>query len=43
MLVEFENRPARIALAGKATDLLTGRVESGEIEIPPYGVKVLRY
>ena len=43
MLVEFENRPARIALPRQATDLLTGRVESGEIEIPPYGVKVLRY
>jgi len=43
ILVEFENRPARIALTRQATDLLTGRVESGEVEIPPYGVKVLKY
>ena len=43
IVVEFENRPARIALARPATDLLTGRVESGEIEIPAYGVKVLKY
>ena len=41
--VEFENRPARIALPGQATDLLTGKTESGEIQIEPYGVKVLRY
>lgn len=43
ILVEFENKPARIALPRPATNLLTGQVEAGEIEIPPYGVKVLRY
>ena len=41
MLVEFENKPAKITLPSPATDLLTGRVESGEIEIPAYGVMVL--
>lgn len=43
IVVEFENRPARIALPRQATDLLTGQVVSGEVEIPPYGVKALRY
>jgi len=43
MLVEYENRPARIALPKPATDLLTGQTESGEIEVEPYGVKVLKY
>lgn len=43
MLVEFDNKPAQIAIQGQATDLLTGKVQSGEIEIPPYGVKVLKY
>ena len=43
MLVEFDNRPARIRLARNATDLLTGEALSEETEIPPYGVKVLIY
>ncbi len=43
IVVEYQNRPARIALPRSAEDLLTGRMESGEIEIPQYGVKVLRY
>lgn len=43
MLVEFENKPARIKLTRQATDLITGRVVSGEIEIPAYGVMVLKY
>jgi hypothetical protein len=43
MLVEFENKPARIKLTKQATDLITGSVVSGEIEIPAYGVMVLKY
>ncbi len=43
ILVEFENRPARIKLPRQATDLLTGNALSGEVEIQPYGVQVLRY
>ena len=43
IVVEFENRPASLTLTQSATDLLTGRKHKGKIEVPPYGVMVLKY
>ena len=43
MLVELENRPATIELERPATDILTGETLHGRVDIPSYGVAVLRY
>lgn len=40
--VELHNQPARLRLARPATDLLSGRDLAGAVEVPPYGVLVLR-
>ncbi len=41
--VELENRPASLSLERPATDLLTGEARSERMDMPPYGVAVLRY
>ena len=42
VVVEIENRPGTLTLDTPATDLLTGKRVNGTIEIPPYGVMVLK-
>ena len=41
--VEHGNCPASLTLTRPATDLLTGRKYTGNVEIQPYGVMVLKY
>ena len=41
--VEMANQPGRLRLARQGVDLLTGAQVAGELELPPYGVSVIRY
>ncbi|MCL5271322.1 MAG: beta-galactosidase trimerization domain-containing protein, partial [bacterium] len=43
VVVELENKPARLKLDREATDLLTGRKLRGEVEIAPFAVLALKY
>lgn len=43
VLVEYRNQPGWIDLPGPAVDVLTGTKMEGRIQVPPYGVMVLRY
>jgi len=42
VIVEIENRPAHLALPARMTDLLTGKQHTGETEVAPYSVMVLK-
>ena len=42
MAVELENKPATMELPLPMTDLLTDKKLSGKVELPPYGVLVLK-
>lgn len=41
--VEVRNRPATLTLPQPATDLLTGQRHRGQIDIEPFGVRVLKF
>ncbi|HET6455846.1 MAG TPA: beta-galactosidase trimerization domain-containing protein, partial [Armatimonadota bacterium] len=40
--IEVENRPATLTLPSPMTDLLTGKSRKGKVEVPAYGVMVLK-
>ena len=40
--VEVENRPATLALPSPMKDLLTSKSHKGKVEVPAYGVMVLK-
>lgn len=42
-VAEVENQPAKLAIGGLMADLLTGKKYEGTVEVPPYGVMVLKY
>jgi beta-galactosidase GanA len=43
VVVELQRQSGSLTLPRPATDLLTRRKLSGKIEIPPYGVMVLKF
>jgi beta-galactosidase GanA len=42
VVVELQNQPASIELPQPATDLLTKKKHTGKVDVPPYGVMVLK-
>ncbi len=42
VVVEVENRAGGLVTRGPVVDLLTGREHEGGIDVPPYGVMVLK-
>jgi beta-galactosidase GanA len=42
VVVEMENRPATLTLPGRMTDLITNQPYEGRLDVPPYGVMVLK-
>ncbi len=43
VVLEYECRPGTITLPREATDILIGEKRSGTVEVPAYGVMVLKY
>ena len=42
VVVELENRPATLRLPRPMKDLISGQVCRGEVQVPPYGVRVMK-
>jgi len=42
VLVECGGKNGTYQLEGEATDILTGETLSGRIDLPPYGIRVLK-